>query len=172
MRGSAALKGVIPGGSSTPVLTADEIDVPYASGPMGSAESIGVVMVRPGEPFDAGFPKGAPLRSMPGSGAIVVLEQGTDMVAVCARLMRFYAHESCGQCTPCREGTGWLAKVCTRVAEGQGHPGDLDLISDIAEGIATHTICPLGDAAAWPMLGFLTKFRREFEDKIKQAAGG
>jgi len=169
MRGDLDLKGVIPGGSSTPVLTADEIDVSYASGPMGADEKIGIVEVRPGQPFDAGFPKGAPLRSMPGSGAIVVMEDGTDMVEVCARLMRFYAHESCGQCTPCREGTGWMAKVCTRVAEGSGHEGDIDLLADIAEAIATHTICPLGDAAAWPMLGFLTKYRGEFEDKIKQS---
>jgi NADH-quinone oxidoreductase subunit F len=169
MRGDLTIKGVIPGGSSTPVLTADEIDVPYASGPMGADEKIGIVEVRPGQPFDAGFPKGAPLRSMPGSGAIVVMEEGTDMVEVCARLMRFYAHESCGQCTPCREGTGWMAKVCTRVAKGEGHAGDIDLLADIAESIATHTICPLGDAAAWPMLGFLTKYRREFEDKIKQS---
>jgi NADH-quinone oxidoreductase subunit F len=172
MRGDLNLKGVIPGGSSTPVLTADEIDVPYASGPMGADEKIGIVEVRPGQPFDAGFPKGAPLRSMPGSGAIVVMEEGTDMVEVCARLMRFYAHESCGQCTPCREGTGWMAKVCTRVASGSGQQGDIDLLSDIAESIATHTICPLGDAAAWPMLGFLTKYRREFEDKIKQSTHG
>jgi NADH-quinone oxidoreductase subunit F len=172
MRGDLPLAGVIPGGSSTPVLTADEIDVPYASGPMGSDEKIGVVEVRPGQPFDAGFPGGAPLRSMPGSGAIVVMEEGTDMVEVCARLMRFYAHESCGQCTPCREGTGWLAKVCTRVASGSGHEGDIDLMADIAEAIATHTICPLGDAAAWPMLGFLTKYRGEFEDKIKQSTRG
>ena len=109
---------------------------------------------------------------MPGSGAIVVMEEGTDMVEVCARLMRFYAHESCGQCTPCREGTGWLAKVCTRVARGEGTPGDVDLLADIAESIAGNTICPLGDAAAWPMLGFLTKFRREFEDRIKQSTHG
>jgi NADH-quinone oxidoreductase subunit F len=169
MRGDLKLKGVIPGGSSTPVLTAAEIDVPYASGPMGASEKIAVVEVRPGEPFDAGFPKGAPLRSMPGSGAVVVMEEGTDMVEVCARLMRFYAHESCGQCTPCREGTAWLAKVCTRVAAGGGHPGDIDLLSDISEAIANHTICPLGDAAVWPMLGFLTKFRGEFEEKLKQS---
>lgn len=167
MRGSAPLKAVIPGGSSTPVLTADEVDVPYASQAMAESEKIHPVEVYPGQPFDAGFPGGALLRSMPGSGAIVVMEDGTDMVAVCARLMRFYAHESCGQCTPCREGTGWLARVCTRVAEGKGKPGDVDLLAHIANGISSKTICPLGDAAAWPMLGFLTKFRKEFEARIK-----
>jgi NADH-quinone oxidoreductase subunit F len=167
MRGELPLKAVIPGGSSTPVLTADEIDVPFAAGPMGEAESIKPVEVNPGELFDPGFPNGAPLRSMPGSGAIVVMEEGTDVVEVCARLMRFYAHESCGQCTPCREGTGWLAKVCTRVAEGNGYKGDVELMAHIAKGIANRTICPLGDAAVWPMLGFLTKFRKEFKDRIK-----
>jgi len=166
MRGAAKVKAVIPGGSSTPVLTADEIDVPYASQAMAESDKIRPVEVYPGQLFDAGFPGGAPLRSMPGSGAIVVMEKGTDMVAVCARLMRFYAHESCGQCTPCREGTGWMARVCTRVAEGKGKPGDVDLMAHIADGIGNKTICPLGDAAVWPMLGFLTKFRKEFEERI------
>ena len=169
MRGDAPLKAVIPGGSSTPVLTADEVDVPYASVQMSTAENIAPVEVQPGELFDAGFPKGAPLKSMPGSGAVVVMEDGTDMVEVCARLMRFYAHESCGQCTPCREGTGWMAQVCTRVANGEGKPGDVELLAHIAKGIAGRTICPLGDAAAWPMLGFLTKFRNEFQEKIKRS---
>ena len=170
MRGSAKLKAVIPGGSSTPVLLAKECDVPYAAS-MNDDEQIKPVEVSPGKPFDAGMRtregEFIPLRSMPGSGAIIVMEEGTDMVEVCARLMRFYAHESCGQCTPCREGTGWMARVCTQVAEGKGQPGDMDLMAQIADGIAGNTICPLGDAAAWPMLGFLTKYRKEFEDRIK-----
>jgi NADH-quinone oxidoreductase subunit F len=166
MRGNQPIKAVIPGGSSTPVLTADEIDVAYASQAMNESEKIHPVEVRPGQQFDAGW-GGAPLRSMPGSGAIVVMEEGTDVVAVCARLMRFYAHESCGQCTPCREGTAWLARVCTRVADGKGRPGDVELMAHIADGIANKTICPLGDAAAWPMLGFLTKFRNEFQERIR-----
>jgi NADH-quinone oxidoreductase subunit F len=94
------------------------------------------------------------------------MDESTDIVAVCARIMRFYAHESCGQCTPCREGTGWLARVCTRLAVGNGQPGDLDLLSSIAYGIAGNTICPLGEAAAWPMLGFLTKYRADFEARL------
>ena len=92
----------------------------------------------------------------------VVMDESTDLIAVCARIMRFYSHESCGQCTPCREGTGWLARICTKLADGKGRPGDVDLLASIAHGIAGNTICPLGEAAAWPMLGFLTKFRPEF----------
>jgi NADH-quinone oxidoreductase subunit F len=166
MRGNQPIKAVIPGGSSTPVMTTDEIDVSYATQAMNESDKIKPVEVLPGQQFDAGW-GGAPLRSMPGSGAIVVMEEGTDMVEVCARLMRFYAHESCGQCTPCREGTGWLARVCTRVAGGEGKPGDVELMAHIADGIANKTICPLGDAAAWPMLGFLTKFRNEFQERIR-----
>jgi NADH-quinone oxidoreductase subunit F len=84
--------------------------------------------------------------------------------------MEFYHHESCGQCTPCREGTGWLARVARRVADEEGRPGDLELLSSISFGIGGNTICALGDAAAWPMLGFLTKFRGEFEAKLAAAA--
>jgi NADH-quinone oxidoreductase subunit F len=167
MRGRAKLYAVIPGGSSTPVLTADEVDVPYANDLMDRSEKIRKVEVRPGQLFDLGG--GRNLRSMPGSGAIVVMEEGTDVVAVAARLMRFYAHESCGQCTPCREGTGWLSKVSSRLAEGKGKPGDVELLASVAHGIAGNTICPLGDAAAWPMLGFLTKFRKEFENRVSQS---
>jgi NADH-quinone oxidoreductase subunit F len=83
--------------------------------------------------------------------------------------MYFYHHESCGQCTPCREGTGWLEKVSRRLARGQGRPGDVDLLCDIAHGIAGNTICALGEAAAWPMLGFVTKFRDDFEAKVRGA---
>jgi len=93
----------------------------------------------------------------------VVMDETTDMVKVCARIMKFYAHESCGQCTPCREGTGWLARISGRLAEGRAKKGDVALLASIAHGIAGNTICPLGEAAAWPMLGFLTKFRSEFE---------
>ena len=161
MLGGRKLKGVIPGGSSVPVVTADEIDVPIEADALANSELIKPVEVRPGVLFDMGG--GKMLRSQAGSGGMVVMDETTDMVAVCARLMRFYAHESCGQCTPCREGTGWLARVVTRMAQGQGRPGDTELCASIASGIAGNTICPLGDAAAWPMLGFITKFRAEFE---------
>ena len=172
MRGDAPLLAVIPGGSSTPVLTADEVDTSYGAA-MNNDENIAPVEVHPGQLFDAGFRSREgemiPLRSMPGSGAVVVMEDGTDVVEVCARLMRFYAHESCGQCTPCREGTGWLAKLCSRVADGEGKPGDVELLANVANGISGKTICPLGDAAAWPMLGFLTKFRKDFENRITKS---
>jgi NADH-quinone oxidoreductase subunit F len=94
------------------------------------------------------------------------------VVALCARIMEFYAHESCGQCTPCREGSGWLARVCKRLAQGKGEAGDVDLLANIANGIGGNTICALGDAAAWPMLGFITKFRPDFEAKLANATNG
>lgn len=164
IRGGKALKGVIPGGSSTPVLLPEECDVPYSVTAMGSSKDIKEVEVVGGRKFDMGG--GRTLRSSPGSGAIIVMDETVDMVHVCARLMHFYSHESCGQCTPCRVGTSWLERLCKQVDEGHGSPEDLDQLALIAEGIAGRTVCPLGDAAAWPMLGFLTKFRDEFEAKV------
>ncbi len=161
--GNKKVKAVIPGGSSMPPLDADELDIPMEFDALQNDPRIKPVMVRPGQVFE--LAPGKPLRTMAGSGGVVVMDEDTDLVAVCARIMRFYAHESCGQCTPCREGTGWLARVCTRLSEGQGKPEDLDLMASIAYGIAGNTICPLGEAAAWPMLGFLTKFRGEFEKR-------
>jgi NADH-quinone oxidoreductase subunit F len=162
--GGKKVKAVIPGGSSMPPLDATELDVPMEFDALMTDERIKPVEVRPGIKFDMGG--GKVLRTMAGSGGVIVMDETTDLVAVCARIMRFYAHESCGQCTPCREGTGWLARIATRLAKGQGRPGDVDLCATIAHGIAGNTICPLGDAAAWPMLGFLTKFRAEFESRI------
>ena len=160
------LKAVIPGGTSMPLLTPDEIEVPYAFRAMTTSKRIREVEQAPGEPFQWA---GGTLRSMPGSGAIVVIEEGTCMVALCARIMRFYAHESCGQCTPCREGSGWLARVCTRLARGEGRPGDVELMQHAARQIGGNTICALGDAVTWPMLSFLTKFRGEFEAKVAES---
>jgi len=165
MLGGRKLKGVIPGGSSMPVLDADEIDVPIEFDALMTDARIKDVEVSPGMAFDMGG--GKKLKTMAGSGGVVVFDETTDVVAFCATIMRFYAHESCGQCTPCREGTAWLARVCTRLADGEGRPGDVELLGSIASGIAGNTICPLGEAAAWPMLGFLTKFRAEFEAKLK-----
>jgi NADH-quinone oxidoreductase subunit F len=166
--GKRKVKAVIPGGSSMPPLDEHELDVPVEFDALMNDTRIKPVEVRPGQLFE--LAPGKPLRTMAGSGGIVVMDDRTDIVAVCARIMRFYAHESCGQCTPCREGTGWLARVCTRLADGQGRPGDLDLLSSIAYGIAGNTICPLGEAAAWPMLGFLTKYRPDFEAKLKTSS--
>jgi NADH-quinone oxidoreductase subunit F len=161
-------KAVIPGGVSMPPLDESELDVPCEFDALMTDERIKPVMVTPTQQFDLGG--GRVLRSMAGSGGIVVLDDQTDIPKAVWRIMKFFAHESCGQCTPCREGTGWLEKVNRRVADGNGKPGDIDLMATIAHGIAGNTICALGDAAAWPMLGFLTKFRADFEAKIKKAA--
>jgi NADH-quinone oxidoreductase subunit F len=163
--GGRKLKGLIPGGSSMPPLDASELDVPVEFDALMNDPRIKDVEVKPGVPFDLGG--GRKLKTMAGSGGIVVFDDATDVVALCARIMKFYAHESCGQCTPCREGTGWLARVCTRLAAGNGEAGDVELLANIANGIGGNTICALGDAAAWPMLGFLTKFRADFEAKLK-----
>jgi len=162
------LKGVIPGGSSMPPLDASELDVPIEFDALMTDTRIKDVEVKPGQPFDIGG--GRKLKTMAGSGGVVVFDDTTDVVALCARIMEFYAHESCGQCTPCREGSGWLARVCKRVARGEGEPGDIELMANVANGIGGNTICALGDAAAWPMLGFITKFRADFEAKLAQSA--
>jgi NADH-quinone oxidoreductase subunit F len=159
------LKGLIPGGSSMPPLDASEIDVPIEFDALMTDSRIKDVEIKPGVPFDLGG--GRRLKTMAGSGGVVVFDDTTDVVALCARIMEFYAHESCGQCTPCREGSGWLARVCRRLAQGQGQAGDVDILANVANGIGGNTICALGDAAAWPMLGFLTKFRADFEAKLK-----
>jgi NADH-quinone oxidoreductase subunit F len=161
------LKGLIPGGSSMPPLDASELDVPIEFDALMTDMRIKDVEVRPGVPFDLGG--GRKLKTMAGSGGVVVFDDSTDVVALCARIMEFYAHESCGQCTPCREGSGWLARVCKRVACGEGEPGDIDLMANVANGIGGNTICALGDAAAWPMLGFLTKFRADFEARLAKS---
>jgi NADH-quinone oxidoreductase subunit F len=159
-----SVKAVIPGGVSMPPLDATELDVPCEFDALQTDERIKPVMVREGQQFDLGG--GRALRTMAGSGGVVVMDNMTDIPKAVWRIMKFFAHESCGQCTPCREGCGWLEKVSRRVADGNGKPGDLDLLASIAHGIAGNTICALGDAAAWPMLGFLTKFRADFEAKI------
>lgn len=158
------VRAVIPGGTSMPPLTIDELDVPIEFDALMTDERIRPVEVRPGQFFDLGG--GRQLRTMAGSGGVVVMDDQTDIVKAVWRIMKFYAHESCGQCTPCREGVGWLEKVCHRVADGHGKPDDIELMASIAHGIAGNTICALGEAAAWPMLGFLTKFRVDFEAKL------
>ncbi|MBF0308821.1 MAG: NADH-quinone oxidoreductase subunit NuoF [Magnetococcales bacterium] len=134
------LKGVIPGGSSTPVLTKAQCET--------------VTM-----DYD-GLAKAG---SMLGAGSVIVLDRSVDIVKAIARLSRFYRHESCGQCTPCREGTGWIAQVMDRLARGQGRKEDIALLEDICANISGKTICALGDAAAMPVLGAIKAFREEFE---------
>ncbi len=143
VRNGHKLKAVIPGGSSTPVLPAEiimETDMDY--------DSIS----------KAG--------SMLGAGSVIVMDETTCMVKVLARLSHFYYEESCGQCTPCREGTGWLAKVMHRIEHGQGRQEDLALLGDVAGNIRGRTICALGDAAAMPVQGFLKHYREEFQYHI------
>ena len=133
------LKAVIPGGSSCPVLKADECDLAMD------------------------FDSVARAKSMLGSGGVVVMDEDTCMVKAALRIMRFYAHESCGWCIPCREGTAWLRKVLQRFHDGGGSRGDIDLIGDLARSMLGRTFCPLGDAAAMPTISFVEKFRDEFE---------
>jgi NADH-quinone oxidoreductase subunit F len=140
MRNGHALKAVIPGGSSMPVLPAE-------------------VMMDITMDYDALQKAGSGL----GSGAVVVMDESTCMVAACRRIARFYYAESCGQCTPCREGTGWMYRVLQRIEAGKGRMEDIDLLESAAGQIEGHTICAFGEAAAWPVQGFLRHFRHEFE---------
>ena len=108
--------------------------------------------------------------SMLGAGSVIVMDETTDMVDALERLSYFYHEESCGQCTPCREGTGWLYRVIHRINTGAGKTQDLDLLTDMANKIQGRTICALGDAAAMPVASFLEQFRSEFEAKINNKA--
>ncbi len=138
------LKAVIPGGSSMPVLP-------------------GEIMMDLNMDFDSIQRAGSYL----GSGAIIVMDDTTCMVQALERLAYFYFEESCGQCTPCREGTGWLYRIIHRIEHGEGRPEDLDLLLDLCNNIAGRTICALGDAAAWPVQGMLKHYRKEFEYHIE-----
>ena len=145
MRNGNKLKAVIPGGSSTPVLpaaTALQMDMDY--------DSI------------------AKAGSILGAGSVIVMDDSTCMVTALERLSYFYQEESCGQCTPCREGTGWLWRVVRRIKDGAGTPEDLELLASVARNIDGHTICALGAAAATPVLSFLKHFRAEFEYAVTQ----
>jgi NADH-quinone oxidoreductase subunit F len=105
---------------------------------------------------------------MAGSGGIIVMDETRDMVECLANIATFYAHESCGQCTPCREGSLWMKKITDRLASGHGHPGDVTLLTNVADNIAGRTICAFGEACAWPVQSFVGKFKEEFE---QHAAG-
>jgi NADH-quinone oxidoreductase subunit F len=140
------LKGVIPGGASMPVLRPDELEgitMDYES-----FQSAGTLL---------------------GSGGVIVMDNTTCMVRAAWNLSRFFAHESCGQCTPCREGCHWIEKILNRIEHGAGKAGDLDKILNVSGNIGGNTICPFGDAASWPPAAFIKKFRGEFEEHI--AAG-
>ena len=142
IRGGRTLKAVVPGGSSTPVLLPSEIDLGMDFDQVGKAGS------------------------MLGSGAVVVIDDQTCIVEFALRTISFYAHESCGWCIPCREGTDWLKKSLTRFHAGFGTMKDIDNIQYLAENMMGRTFCPLGDAAAMPTIGFVKKFRKEFEEHL------
>ena len=144
VRGGRKLKAVIPGGSSVPVVPAE-------------------TMMELTMDFDTIRAAGSGL----GTCSTVVIDETTCMVRLLRRISRFYRAESCGQCTPCREGTGWMYRVLTRIIEGKGTYADLDMLVDVANKIEGHTICAFGDAAAWPVQSFLKHFRHEFEYMVE-----
>jgi NADH-quinone oxidoreductase subunit F len=139
-----ALKAVIPGGSSARVLPAE-------------------IILKTNMDFDSLRDAG----SMFGSGAVMVMDETTCMVKVLERVTRFYYAESCGQCTPCREGTGWMNRVVKRILDGRGRSEDLDMLDSVSRNIEGHTICAFGDAAAWPVQSFIAHFRHEFQYMIE-----
>ncbi|MEI6049772.1 MAG: NADH-quinone oxidoreductase subunit NuoF [Bacteroidota bacterium] len=153
IRKNKKMKAVIPGGSSVPVLPAELILRTSKGTPrLLTYESLA----------EGGFETG----TMLGSGGFIVYDEDACMVRNTWNLTRFYHHESCGQCSPCREGTGWMEKVLHRIETGEGRPHDLDLLMNIASNIEGNTICPLGDAAAWPVASAIRHFRSEFEFHI------
>jgi NADH-quinone oxidoreductase subunit F len=139
------LKAVIPGGSSVPLLPKDICDT--------------VLM-----DFDAL----RDVKSGLGTAAVIVMDKTTDVVRAIARISYFYKHESCGQCTPCREGTGWMWRVLERMAIGDSTTAEIDKLLDVAGQVEGHTICALGDAAAWPVQGLVRHFRSEIEERINR----
>jgi NADH-quinone oxidoreductase subunit F len=141
--GNKKIKAVIPGGSSCPLLTGDEIDI------------------------SMDYDSVAKAGSMLGSGGMVVMDEDTCMVDMARRIMHFYAHESCGWCIPCREGTTWLRKILERFHAGLGRAEDIDIIADLAKNMLGRTFCPLGDAAAMPTISIMKKWRGEFEEHLK-----
>ena len=145
--GWSNLKAVIPGGSSVPLIPKSVCDT--------------VLM-----DFDAL----REAKSGLGTAAVIVMDRSTDVIAAIARLSKFYKHESCGQCTPCREGTGWMWRVMERLVRGEADPAEIDMLLDVSHEIEGHTICALGDAAAWPIQGLIRHFRDEIEDRIARRA--
>ena len=101
-----------------------------------------------------------------GTAAVIVMDRSTDIIAAIARLSHFYKHESCGQCTPCREGTGWMWRIMERFVTGEANLDEIDMLWDVSKRIEGHTICALGDAAAWPVQGLIRHFRAEIENRI------
>lgn len=143
------LKAIIPGGSSVPMIPKSICDT--------------VLM---------DFDSLRQVQSGLGTAAVIVMDQSTDVIRAIARLSKFYMHESCGQCTPCREGTGWMWRMMERLSKGQGVSSDIDLLEQVSRQIEGHTICALGDAAAWPVQGLIRHFRGEIEERIQSSLNG
>ncbi|MGJ8545110.1 MAG: NADH-quinone oxidoreductase subunit NuoF [Sulfitobacter sp.] len=143
------LKALIPGGASCPVLPRDALD--------------GAIM---------DFDWMRENKSSFGTGCMIVMDQNTDVVKAIWRLAKFFKHESCGQCTPCREGTGWMMRVMDRLVTGEAEVEEIDMLLDVTKQVEGHTICALGDAAAWPIQGLIRHFRGEIEDRIKHKRTG
>ncbi len=144
------LKAVIPGGSSVPCVRGENMqdaimDFDYLQKDLGSGL---------------------------GTAAVIVMDQSTDVIKAIWRLAKFYKHESCGQCTPCREGTGWMMRVMERLVRGEAEVEEIDMLFDVSKQVEGHTICALGDAAAWPIQGLIRNFRDEIEDRIKAQKSG
>ncbi len=155
IKGGRKLKAVVAGGSSVPILPAELILKTAAGEPrLMSYESLA----------DGGFATG----TMLGSGGFIVMDETSSIVKNLWNFSRFYHHESCGQCSPCREGTGWMEKILHRILEGHGKMSDVDLLWDIQGKIEGKTICPLGDAAAWPVASAIRHFRKEFEEYVQK----
>ncbi len=140
------LKAIIPGGSSVPMIPKDICKT--VSMDFDSLRSVGSGL---------------------GTGGLIVMDQSTDIIYAIARLSKFYMHESCGQCTPCREGTGWMWRVMMRLVRGQAREEEIDELLDVTRQVEGHTICALGDAAAWPIQGLIKHFRHEIVDRIRVA---
>ena len=147
--GWSNLKAVIPGGSSVPVVRGENIRDAIMD-------------------YDGLREKGSSL----GTAAVIVMDQSTDMIKAIWRLSKFYKHESCGQCTPCREGTGWMMRVMERLVTGDAELEEIDMLFDVTKQVEGHTICALGDAAAWPIQGLIRQFRPEIEERIRSAKAG
>lgn len=147
IKGGKKLKAVVPGGSSVPILTAEMIE-----GITMDADSLRTV------------------GSLLGTSGMCVLDEDTDIVKFLLRISEFYDHESCGQCTPCREGTGWLVKILRRIDAGEGDVRDLDTLLNLTDTMEGRTVCALADAAAWPVRNTINRFRGDFEKKIKKSS--
>lgn len=173
LRDGRQLKAVIPGGSSSKILKAGERFKLKRKGPDGKDVEQELDMLDLPYDFDSLIAAG----SMSGSGAIIVLDDSTDIVAALSNLSEFYAHESCGQCTPCREGSLWMSKALHRMANGQGRKGDADYLLKIADNIpGGRTVCAFGEACSWPVQSCVTKFKDEFvargtQDEERRDAG-